>query len=97
VQALRPNRVLKRSNAQRWRRVAEVSRLTAKSAARQFLENVNTVRRAVGCVWVGVCGDTRGCVCVWGPLVAGGAAATQTHAAAAARGHPRHARTPRTR
>jgi hypothetical protein len=48
VDAARPNtransRALKRANAKRWRRVAEVSRLKARSAARQFLENAGTV------------------------------------------------------
>lgn len=39
----RSSKALKRQNAKRWKRVAEVSRLKAKSAARQFLENAGAV------------------------------------------------------
>jgi hypothetical protein len=39
------DRVLKRSNAKKWKRVAEVSRITARSGARQYLEDSSSVRQ----------------------------------------------------
>lgn len=40
------DRVLKRSNAKKWKRVAEVSRITARSGARQYLEDSSSVSAA---------------------------------------------------
>lgn len=39
-----PDRSLKRSDAKKWKRIADVSRLKARSGARQFLEEASAVR-----------------------------------------------------
>lgn len=41
---LADDRVLRRQDARKWQRVAEVSRLKARSGAREFLETSSSVR-----------------------------------------------------
>lgn len=54
------DRVLKRSNAKKWKRVAEVSRITSRSGARQYLEDSSSelvVPIEVDIILVGFSGD----------------------------------------
>eukprot|EP00879_Flechtneria_rotunda_P025006 GHRR01026535.1.p1 GENE.GHRR01026535.1~~GHRR01026535.1.p1 ORF type:complete len:149 (+),score=10.10 GHRR01026535.1:168-614(+) len=54
------DRELRRSDAKKWKRIAEVSRLSAKSAARQFLEHASSdlvVPIEVEVILVGFNGD----------------------------------------